>query len=71
MLNIPLKEEADDFERHSLWLTREKTEAVVGDGLLSFGRGKDSDLPERRAYLQLDVLKAGDVFVSIHVVSTW
>ena len=63
-INIPTKEEeeeeGDNFQPHSLWLTRERTQADPGTG----SEREPLEVPERPAHLQLDTLNPGDVFVS-------
>ena len=55
-----------EFVPHGTYLTREKTEA---DTVYPGGSNKaKKETVHRKAYLQLDVLKPGDIFVSISVV---
>ena len=62
-----------EYQPHDIWLTRERTEAV-GEGVtlptlpgVTTPRAK-KEVTHRRAYLQLDLLNPGDVFVS-HLLS--
>ena len=67
LLNIPTRAEPDpatDFQPHSLWLTRGQTE--LSEAGLVGGAKKTKEQQMRGAYLQLDELKPGDVFVSVH-----
>ena len=68
-------EEGDEFSPHPMWLTRERTDNE-GLSLPSLrpgragliGRRRPKEVPQRRAYLQLDILNPGDVFVSDNTV---
>ena len=64
--------EAPMLVPHGTFLTREKTDAAVGPGMninvpqgVVFGKKAKKEPLVRKAYLQLDVLKPGDVFVSM------
>ena len=59
MLNIPIKQDTEDYSPHPMWLTLEKTDA---SSMHSHKKAKEH--PLRNDYLQLDELKPGDVFVS-------
>ena len=50
----------DVFRPHSLWMTRERTR--VADAVVT--RRAPPEVAHRDAYLELDVLTTGDVFVS-------
>jgi hypothetical protein len=61
-INIPIRDaDQADFHPHSFYLTREKTGA---SSVMLPRSNTEMERSERRAFLQLGALKAGDVFVS-------
>ncbi|XP_064637800.1 uncharacterized protein LOC135494004 isoform X2 [Lineus longissimus] len=64
-INIPMAEmDPSDFQPHPFYLTREKT---CASSVILPAASKEKERAERRAYLQLGALKAGDVFGLEHI----